>query len=569
MFYISEHNGDKATLKLLASYAYQRRKGLSNRFHVGEGLVGQCALEKERIVVTDVPPHYVRIGSGLGNSRPRNIAVIPILFEGEVKAVVELASFNPYTEIHLNFLDQLAEGIGIVLNSISAAMRTEELLKQSQSLAQELQSQQSELQEKNTRLEKQTATLKQSEELLRQQQEQLQVTDDELGEKARMLALQKHEVETKNRQIETARTALQEKAEQLSLTSKYKSEFLANMSHELRTPLNSMLLLGKLMSDNAEGNLQPKQLEYMRTIQSAGGDLLTLINGILDMAKIESGKVVVEPAEVALQDVRAEMERQFLPAAQQKGLAFEARLAPGLPKNVITDGERLRQVLKNLLSNACKFTHAGRVELTIAPAVVGWSQGHPVLGKADAVIAFQIKDTGIGIAPEMLKIIFEPFHQVEGGAARKYGGTGLGLSISREIARLLGAKSPCRASRARAARSRSICRRSSSSRRASNRVSIRYSLLRPRCRRPRPIFRHRPSPSPRPYPRRSQRRRPPSPSPTTAARSSRAIGRYSSSKTIAPSRALCSTSRIKERSRGSSRSRAATGWRWRPNTTPR
>jgi HAMP domain-containing protein/GAF domain-containing protein len=236
VFYIADKEGDQQVLKLLASYAYQRRKGLSSRYRLGEGLVGQCALEKSRIVVTDVPRHYIRIGSGLGNSRPRNIAVIPIIFENEVKAVIELASFNAFTDIHLAFLDQLTEGIGIVLNTISAGMRTEELLKQSQSLAQELQSQQSELREKNTRLEQQTATLRQSEDLLRQQQDQLQRTNAELGDKARLLAEQKSDVEVKNQQIDRARIALQEKAEQLALTSKYKSEFLANMSHELRTP---------------------------------------------------------------------------------------------------------------------------------------------------------------------------------------------------------------------------------------------------------------------------------------------------------------------------------------------
>ena len=438
IFYILEKEGEKQVFKLLASYAYQWRKGLSNRFDLGEGVIGQCALEKNRIVITDVPGHYVRISSGLGNGRPRNIAAIPIIFEGEVKAVIELGSFNRFTDIHLTFLDQLTEGIGIVLNSISAGMRTEQLLEQSQSLAQELQSQQSELQEKNTRLEQQTATLRQSEELLRQQQEQLQHTNEELAEKARLLAVQKDEVESKNRQIEMARISLQEKAEQLALTSKYKSEFLANMSHELRTPLNSLLILSKLLSDNPEGNLQPKQLEYARTIQSSGSDLLSLINDILDMAKIESGTVAVEPEEVPFDAVRADLEQNFRPAAQQKGLAFKVGLDPQLPRAIYTDGKRLGQVLKNLLSNAFKFTQQGSVDVTITMASSGWSVDHPVLSQADKVIAFRVTDTGIGIASEMLKVIFEPFHQGDGSTSRRYGGTGLGLSISREIARVLG-----------------------------------------------------------------------------------------------------------------------------------
>ena len=437
IFYIMDRDGDKPVFKLLASYAYQWRKGLSNRFELGQGLVGQCALEKNRIVITDVPSHYIWISSGLGHGRPRNVAVIPILFEGDVQAVIELASFNLFTDIHLTFLDQLTEGIGIVLKSISAGMRTEQLLKQFQSLAQELQSQQSELQDKNTRLEQQTTTLKQSEELLRQQ-DQLQHTNEELGEKARLLATQRDEVESKNRQIELARISLQEKAEQLAVTSKYKSEFLANMSHELRTPLNSLLILSKLLIDNPESNLQPKQLEYARTIQSSGSDLLILINDILDMAKIESGTVAVEPEEIPFDVVRAGLERDFRPAAHQKGLMLEVELDPQLPRAIYTDSKRMGQVLKNLLSNACKFTQQGRIDVTITTASSGWSVDHPVLSQSDKVIAFRVRDTGIGVARDMLKVIFEPFHQGDGSTSRKYGGTGLGLSISREVARVLG-----------------------------------------------------------------------------------------------------------------------------------
>ena len=440
VFYITEKEGEGETpvLKLLSSYAYNARRGLNNRFHLGEGLVGQCALEKERIVVTDVPRNYVRIGSGLGNGRPRNIVVIPINFEGEVKAVIELASFNAFTDIHLAFLDQLTEGIGIVLNTISAGMRTEELLKQSQSLAEELQSQQEELKEKNARLEQQTATLRDSEELLKQQQDQLQGTNQELEEKARMLASQKAEVETKNHQIELARKALQEKAEQLALTSKYKSEFLANMSHELRTPLNSLLILSKLLGDNVARNLTPKQLEYAQTIHDSGAHLLSLINDILDMAKIESGTMAVDLEAVPLAQVRRELEHTFLQVAQQKELGFTVTIDPGVPQAIHTDAKRLQQVLNNLVSNACKFTERGSVEVRIAPAPAGWSTDHATLSRVTDVIAFAVRDTGIGIAPEKLRLVFEPFQQADMGTARKYGGTGLGLSISREIAHLLG-----------------------------------------------------------------------------------------------------------------------------------
>ena len=395
-------------------------------------------LEKTRILITDVPPHYVRISSGLGNGRPRNIVVIPIIFEGEVKAIIELASFNRFTDIHLTFLDQLTEGIGIVLNTISAGMRTEQLLKQSQSLADELQSQQEELKEKNARLEQQTTTLRDSEVLLKQQQDQLQKSNQELEEKARLLAGQKTEVEKKNHQIELAREALQERAEQLSLTSKYKSEFLANMSHELRTPLNSLLILSKMLSDNRDENLTPKQVEYAKTIHGSGSHLLSLISDILDMAKVESGTMGVEVAPVQFEDVRQELTRTFAQLAQEKGLAFTVVVDPRLPGVMHTDAKRLHQILNNLVSNACKFTDAGLVEVSIAPATSGWDEAGVSLNRARRVIAFAVRDTGIGIPPDKCKVIFEPFQQADTGTARKYGGTGLGLSISREISNLLG-----------------------------------------------------------------------------------------------------------------------------------
>ncbi|MEP0888637.1 HAMP domain-containing protein [Leptolyngbya sp. NM3-A1] len=425
-------------LKLLSTYAYRERKNLANRFYLGEGLVGQCALEKERILITEVPADYIRISSGLGEAPPMNVVVLPVLFEGQVTAVIELASFNRFNEIHLTFFDQLTESIAIVLNTIAASMRTEELLKQSQSLAEELQSQQSELTETNKRLEQQAQSLKASEELLKNQQEQLQQTNEELQEKAELLALQNREVERKNSEIEQARRSLEEKAEQLALTSKYKSEFLANMSHELRTPLNSLLILARLLSDNSDGNLTIKQVEYSQTIYSAGNDLLGLINDILDLAKIESGTISVEAEQMLFTDLHIHLERTFRQVAIDRKLEFHLRFDEYLPRTMHTDAKRLQQVLKNLLANAFKFTERGHVALEISAVKQGWSPENDILNRAGQVIAFAVTDTGIGIATEKQQIIFEAFQQEDGTTSRRYGGTGLGLSISREIAQLLG-----------------------------------------------------------------------------------------------------------------------------------
>ncbi len=439
VFYLMDSESNPKLLRLLSSYAYKERKGLSNQFRLGEGLVGQCALEKQRILVSDVPHDYVKINSGLGEGAPLNVVVLPVVFEGQVTAVIELASFQRFSEIHLTFLDQLTESIGIVLNTIAASMRTETLLKQSQSLAQELQTQQRELTETNRRLEQQARSLQASEELLKSQQEELQQANAELQEKARLLADQNAEVERKNSEIEQAKRALEEKAEQLALTSKYKNEFLANMSHELRTPLNSMLILSRLLAQNGEHNLTGKQIEFAETIYLSGADLLSLINDILDLAKIESGTVAVEVDELAFTDLRDYVERSFRQVALDKGLQFDVVLDPDLPPAIFTDPRRLQQVLKNLLSNAFKFTERGEVTLRIGVAKAKeWGFDQDALNRSDTVLAFSVSDTGIGIPADKQKIIFEAFQQADGTTSRKYGGTGLGLSISREIARLLG-----------------------------------------------------------------------------------------------------------------------------------
>jgi signal transduction histidine kinase/CheY-like chemotaxis protein/CHASE3 domain sensor protein len=444
VFYILERDHEPALLKLLSSYAYQERKHLANQFRLGEGLVGQAALEKQRILLTQVPSDYIRISSGLGEASPLNIVVLPVLFESQVIAVMELASFQKFSDLHLNFLDQVSETIGVVLNAIATDMRTEQLLKQSQELAEELQLQQEELRQANRQLEEKTQELEASEYLLKQQQEELQQNNEELQqlneeleEKAELLSNQNQEVARKNQEVEAARVALQEKAEQLELTSKYKSEFLANMSHELRTPLNSLLILARLLSENSDGNLSHKQVEYSRTIYSAGTDLLELINDILDLAKIESGTMSIEIEPIPLRDIQQDLERVFRQIAQDKGLKFAIEIAPTLPDTIPTDPRRLQQILKNLLSNAFKFTDRGEVVLRISPATPGMYFNKATLNQAASVIAFAVSDTGIGVSPEKQKIIFEAFQQADGSTSRKYGGTGLGLSISRELANLL------------------------------------------------------------------------------------------------------------------------------------
>ena len=430
---------------MIASYGYKERKSLANRFKVGEALIGQAALERKVIVITQAPEDYIKIASGLGEAAPTSIIVLPVLFEETVMAVIELASFAPFSEVQQTFLEMLSESIGVVLNTINANMRTEELLLQSQSLTQDLQSQseelqaqQDELRRSNAELEAQTATLRASEELLQTQQEELQQTNEELEERSQQLEEQNTRIEIKNAEIEEARSALEEKAEQLALSSKYKSEFLANMSHELRTPLNSLLILAKLLGDNVDGNLTAKQIEFANTIHNAGAELLSLINDILDLSKVEAGKMDVHTAEVSVAEELASLERSFMPVAAEKGLTFELDFAESALPTVFTDQQRLQQVLKNLLSNAFKFTEAGGVVLRVAQAPPGRQFASETLASAAHVVGFSVVDTGVGIAADKLRVIFEAFQQADGTTSRRYGGTGLGLSISREIARLLG-----------------------------------------------------------------------------------------------------------------------------------
>src|SRR5260221_7522542 len=438
VFYTQSRRGNEARLELLASYASRPNKHLAKTLRIGEGLVGQCAYEKKRILLEDVPHDYARIGSVLGSAAPLNVIILPVLFEGEVKAVLELASLRKFSQAPLSFLDQVAQGIGIVFNTIEANMRTADLLQQSQTLTGELQSQQEELKQTNDRLEQQAQNLQNSESLLKKQQEELQRANEELQEKAEQLSEQMRQVELKNREVELAKAALEEKAEQLALSSRYKSEFLANMSHELRTPLNSLLILAKLLADNVGNNLMPKQIDYAQTIYAAGNDLLSLINDILDLAKIESGTVTLDIAPERFSGLQDYVERTFRQVAQDKGLGFTMDAAHGLPAVIHTDEKRLQQILKNLLSNAFKFTEKGSVALRIFLAKSGWTAGHPQLDAAERVVAFAVTDTGIGIPESKRKVIFEAFQQADGTTSRKYGGTGLGLSISRELTRLLG-----------------------------------------------------------------------------------------------------------------------------------
>ncbi|WP_018217218.1 response regulator [Salinispora vitiensis] len=408
-FFLADDTEGNLRLRLTASYGYVAR-GQDVTFGPGEGLVGQVALSRRTIRVRGSAESRLRLRSGLADSPPADLVVLPVIFEGELLGVIEFASVTALSDLHLSFLERLVLTIGVAVNTIQANRRTEELLAQSQRLAHELQEQSAELQRTNAELE----------------------------EKATLLSEQKGNIETKNREVELARLGLEETAQQLTRASAYKSEFLANMSHELRTPLNSLLLLARLLVQNPEQNLTPKQIEFARTIHNAGTDLLTLIDDILDLSKIEAGRTDVEPAELQFTEVRGYVEQAFAPQAEEKGLDFEVRVSPELPKEIVTDVQLLQQILRNLLSNAMKFTDTGAVRLGIAPAPESAVFDVPALTNARQVIAFAVMDTGIGISDDKLSIIFEAFQQADGTTSRRYGGTGLGLSISRDLARLLG-----------------------------------------------------------------------------------------------------------------------------------
>ncbi len=423
-----------------------------DRFARGEGLPGQCYASRSRIHIRNTPPDYLRVSSALGSAHPADVLVEPVLFEGSPKAVLEIASLRTFTPLQLELIARLAAGLGVTLHTIEGALRTEELLRKSQALATQLEQQSATLAAKNNELEAQADRLRTSEQLLQEQQveltqtneeleqsnEELQQSNEEMAEKSNLLAEQKRALEKSNAAIEQARAELQEQARQLAVTSKYKSDFLATMSHELRTPLNSLLILARLLGENSDGNLTAKQIQFAQTIESSGADLLEMINQILDLAKIESGKVDLQVDEIRLPELQRSIEQQFRHLADEKKLAFGVSLDPALPPAMRTDSRRLQQVLKNLLSNAFKFTEHGSVNVDIRRATKGWPQSATSLERASSVIAFAVSDTGIGIPKEKQQLVFESFQQADAGTSRRFGGTGLGLSISREIAQLLG-----------------------------------------------------------------------------------------------------------------------------------
>ncbi|MCP4698943.1 MAG: response regulator [Gammaproteobacteria bacterium] len=438
IFYLAKQNGERnPRLKMISSYAYVRRKGFVNEFELGEGLVGQAGLERQSITVNEVPDDYIRIQSGLGHAVPKNIAVVPFLYENTLAGVVELGFLQELTELQLEFLNQVMPTIGITVNTTEAHTKMQELLLQSQAQAEKLQAQSQEMRDQQEKLQQTNEELQSQSEELQIQQEELRQTNEELQERTRDLEKEREAIRIKNRELEKTQAAIQAKAEELELASKYKSEFLANMSHELRTPLNSLLILAQLLANNKENNLTEKQLECAHTIHSAGADLLTLINEILDLSKVEAGKVEIHPENLAFADLACSLEEKFRYVAEEKSLSFAINMAPDLPAALYTDPMRLVQIINNLLSNAFKFTAQGGVTLEIRHPHKDENLSQSELDPARS-IAFSVSDTGIGIPADKQKIIFKAFQQVDGTTSRSYGGTGLGLSISRQLALLMG-----------------------------------------------------------------------------------------------------------------------------------
>ncbi len=435
--------GEDNRLRLMGSYAFPEPKDSSREFEFGQGLVGQAALERKRRIVTEIPEDYLSIRSGIFKTSAVSIIISPFMHDGGVVGVVELGAMEPFPEKVLDFLNVISEQIAVTIRTALANIRVRELLKKTQEQARALQEseaelkvQEEELRQTNTELEEQTQALKESEEKLQAQQEELEQINAELEEQSQRLEEQKSRIEQKNSELNKAKQQIEEKATDLELTSRYKSEFLANMSHELRTPLNSILLLSKLLSDNRDGVLTDDHVESVNTIHSSGNELLSLINEVLDLSKVEAGKMELNIARMDLNTFGENLLRSFRPQAEEKGLALNFSFQEDLPPDILTDRQRVEQILRNFLSNAVKFTHKGSVSLEVRRPEISEVEKMGLL--PENTMGFYVSDTGIGIPKDKQKVIFEAFQQADGTTSRQYGGTGLGLSISRELAKLLG-----------------------------------------------------------------------------------------------------------------------------------
>jgi hypothetical protein len=434
IFYLID---DEGFLHPYSSYAYKKNKKESQAFQLGEGIPGQVALEKKIMVLDDIPAGYLQVRSSLGSAEPVSLLVAPFLSNNQIKGVVELGSFTRFTELQIDFIHQVEERVGIALHSARSRLRMQEILQVTQQQAAELQSQQEALQASNEELEEQTQRLQASEEELQVNQDQLVATNEELEEKNTSLNRQKKAIEQVNQELRNSRREIECKAEEVAKASKYKSEFLANMSHELRTPLNSLLLLTQALESNKQGNLTEEDIEAITVIRHSGNELLTLINDILDLSKIEAGHMILVQDHIPVADFFAQLKRTFQRQVEQKGLTLSFRLADQVPQHIRSDRKRLEQILNNFLSNAVKFTEQGEILVSVALVQPGTALRRSDFFPEEA-IAMSVQDSGIGIPQGKQEIVFEAFHQVDGGTARKYGGTGLGLSIARDLADLLG-----------------------------------------------------------------------------------------------------------------------------------